>query len=478
MIAELKPYPTMKHSGVEWLGEVPEHWEQVPGRSCFSEKKVPNAGMVETAVLSLSYGRIVIKPEEKLTGLVPESFETYQVVDPGDIICRPTDLQNDHTSLRFGISNNRGIITSAYMCLETQEQLARRFGYSLLHTYDLKKVFYGLGSGLRQNLSWNDFKYLPCVIPPLPEQEAIVRFIDYVDRRIRRYIRAKRKLIKLLEEQKQAIIHQAVTGQIDVRTGKPYPAYKPSGIEWLGQVPGHWDVRSLTRSVVERADYRGATPEKVESGVVLVTAKNIRKGWIDYDVSREYVAEDRYSEIMRRGLPKLGDLLLTMEAPLGHAALVDDERVAFAQRVVRFRMTPELFWPRFVLLAALSQYIQDQLLSRGTGSTALGIKSSKLPQVRLLQPPMEEQSAVLLHIDNTTGPLDITISSTNREIELLNEYRTRLIADVVTGKLDVREADASLPDDTDETELDVDDEGPGDVETSEEEAPEINEEEE
>ena len=96
------------------------------------------------------------------------------------------------------------------------------------------KVFYGLGSGLRQNLDWSDFKHLPCSIPPLPEQTAIVRFLDHADRHIRRYIRAKQKLIALLEEQKQAIIHQAVTGQIDVRTGEPHPSYKDSGVEWLG----------------------------------------------------------------------------------------------------------------------------------------------------------------------------------------------------------------------------------------------------
>ena len=105
--------------------------------------------MIEKIVLSLSYGKIVVKPEEKLRGLVPESFATYQVIDPGDIICRPTDLQNDHTSLRFGISNDRGIITSAYMCFGTEDCMERRYGHLLFHSYDVKKIFYGFGSGLR-----------------------------------------------------------------------------------------------------------------------------------------------------------------------------------------------------------------------------------------------------------------------------------------------------------------------------------------
>lgn len=137
----LKPYPAMKNSGVPWLGEVPKHWEVKPGRACYREKKIPNAGLKEKTVLSLSYGQIIIRPEEKLHGLVPESFETYQIADPGDIVVRPTDLQNDSNSLRFGLSRHRGIITSAYMCLNTHEPISKEYGYLLLHAYDLEEGF-------------------------------------------------------------------------------------------------------------------------------------------------------------------------------------------------------------------------------------------------------------------------------------------------------------------------------------------------
>ena len=226
MIAKLKSFEITKDSGVGWLGEMPKHWKLVPGRACFRQKMVANGYLRETTVLSLSYGKIVVKPPETLHGLVPSSFETYQIIEPLDIVVRPTDLQNDHRSLRFGISGHRGIITSAYLCLVVANGVTSQYGHLLLHSYDLKKVFYGLGSGLRQNLDWNDFKYLPCLVPPLSEQAAIVRFVNYADRRIRRYIRTKQKLVELLLEQKQATIHQAVTGQIDVRTGQRYSAYK------------------------------------------------------------------------------------------------------------------------------------------------------------------------------------------------------------------------------------------------------------
>ena len=233
----LNPYPAYKLSGVPWLEDVPTHWKVLPGRACYLSRQISNKSLQETTVLSLSYGQIKFKTKDKLHGLVPASFETYQIVKPGDIICRPTDLQNDWNSLRFGLSRHRGIITSAYMCLHTHAELARDYGYLLLHTYDLKKKFYGLGSGLRQNLDWSDFKLLPCLVPSLPEQPAIVRYLDHVDRRIRRYIGAKKKLIKLLEEQKQAFIHRAVTRGLD-----PNVRLKPSGMEWLGDVPEHWEL--------------------------------------------------------------------------------------------------------------------------------------------------------------------------------------------------------------------------------------------
>jgi type I restriction enzyme S subunit len=223
-------------------------------------------------------------------------------------------------------------------------------------------------------------------------------------------------------------------------------------VEWLGNVPEYWEVRSFPRCAAERADYRGATPAKTDSGIFLVTAKNIRKGWIDYEASREFVSDSDYPKIMRRGLPRAGDLLLTTEAPLGNAALVDREDVALAQRVIRFRMNSKLLDAKFALHAVLSPYFQRQLLQRGTGSTALGIKASKLPQLQIVCPPIAEQVAILEFIEGECAPANVAAATARSEIDLLREYRTRLIADVVTGKLDVREAAARLPQEAEDLE--------------------------
>ena len=237
MIEDLKPYAEYKDSGLPWLGQVPGHWTVLHAFGAFKPNKARNNGMKEKTVLSLSYGRIVIKPAEKLHGLVPESFETYQIVNPGDIVLRTTDLQNDHTSLRVGMVRDRGIITSAYLALRCLSGVGPDYGFQFLNVWDSSKAIYGYGSGLRQNLDFSHFKRMPIPIPPPAEQAAIVRFLDWTNGRLERAVRAKRKVIALLNDQKQAIIHRAVTRGLD-----PTVPLKDSGIPWIGEIPAHWEV--------------------------------------------------------------------------------------------------------------------------------------------------------------------------------------------------------------------------------------------
>jgi type I restriction enzyme S subunit len=212
----LKPNVKMKDSGVEWIGEIPEHWEVLPGFRVFKENKSKNAGKADHNVLSLSYGNIVIKPKEKLTGLVPESFETYQIVKPGDIIIRCMDLQNDKNSLRTGIAQNHGIITSAYLNLNIINGNVPDYIYNFLHALDTAKVLYKFGTGLRQNLSYTDFKRLPILVPPIYEQKSIIEFIESVKTKIATIIFLKQEEIEKLKEYKSTLINSAVTGKIKV----------------------------------------------------------------------------------------------------------------------------------------------------------------------------------------------------------------------------------------------------------------------
>ena len=438
----LKPYPAYKDSGVEWLGKVPEHWRVLPGRACFREKKQPNTGLKEKTVLSLSYGQIVVKPPEKLHGLVPSSFETYQIVNPLDIVIRPTDLQNDWNSLRFGLSRHQGIITSAYLCFRTINTVTPEYGHLLLHSYDLMKIFYGLGSGLRQNLDWSDFKHLPCSIPPLPEQTAIVRFLDHADRRIQRYIRAKQKLIALLEEQKQAIIHQAVTGQIDVRTGQPYPSYKDSGVEWLGEVPTHWELRRV-KQVAQVL--RGKFTHRPRNDPSLYDGPYpfIQTG----DVAQAEKAITRYRQTLNKnGLAvsqmfPAGTLVMTIAANIGDVAVLDFE-ACFPDSVVGF--VPQNGVERDYLFYVF-RAMKPELLREAPVNTQGNLNVDRIGSRGIAVAPVCEQGLIVRQIEVSTARLNTAASRASRQIELLREYRTRLIADVVTGKLDAREAAAELP---------------------------------
>jgi len=204
-----------KDSRVEWIGKIPKHWEVFPGFRVFSENKRKNTGMIDDRVLSLSYGRIIRKPKEKLVGLVPESFETYQIVKAGDIIIRCTDLQNDKVSLRTALAKDDGIITSAYLNLNVKSGNSE-YLHCLLHVLDITKAIYKLGSGLRQNLSFNDFKRMIIVLPPKNEQLKIVEYIETQIAKIDKVIEIQQNYIAKLKEYKASLIDSVVTGKVRV----------------------------------------------------------------------------------------------------------------------------------------------------------------------------------------------------------------------------------------------------------------------
>ena len=447
MIADLKPYPAYKDSGVPWLGNVPDKWEILPALAAYKPKFVKNVGMIEKTVLSLSYGRIIIKPDEKLRGLVPESFETYQIVDPGDIIVRTTDLQNDQASLRIGHSENRGIITSAYMCLKTTGRVLNEFGYQFLNTYDLLKIIYGFGSGLRQNLDFVDIKRMPVLVPSKDEQAAIVRFLDHADRRIKRYIRAKQKLIKLLEEQKQAIIHRAVTRGLD-----PNVRLKPSGIEWLGDVPEHWKVAAL-RHRYSQVLGKMLDAKRITGSHLLPYLRNTDVQWDRINVEDLPTMDIPENEYGRYTVQK-GDLLVCEGGEVGRCAIWCGELgvCGFQKALHRLRpLNPAQDAPRF-LYYALRAAAKGNAFDDGHVSTIAHLTGDKLRAHGFPFPLLDEQESIVIFLDFTLKKVDQSSAFALHEIDLLREFRTRLIADVVTGKLDVREAADKLPDETDESE--------------------------
>jgi len=206
----------MKDSGVEWIGKVPEHWAVRRINDIAIQNKTKNINLFETNLLSLSYGRIIRKDFNTSFGLLPESFETYQVVNEGTVILRLTDLQNDQRSLRVGLASERGIITSAYLGLVFNRSINSNFAYYLLHLYDLAKVFYWFGGGLRSTMRFDDIKVIPFVIPPVDEQEVIAHYLDEKSTQIDRIVKAINNQIDKLKDMRKALINDVVTGKIKV----------------------------------------------------------------------------------------------------------------------------------------------------------------------------------------------------------------------------------------------------------------------
>jgi len=315
VIADLKPYAPYKDSGVPWLGEVPEHWEVWRGKWLFRHRKQLNADRADGNVLSLTLRGVVNNDPDNPEGLVPKDYATYQLFRKGDLVFKLIDLENLRTS-RVGLVHEDGIMSSAYVRLIPRSAVDIRFFFQQYFDLYQRGIYNQLGAGVRSTLGQSDLLDLSVVLPPLPEQAGIVRFLDHADWRIRRYIRAKQRLIKLLEEQKQAIIHRAVTRGLDTTNspganlnagqraggpkgeGRDSPSsvrLKPSGVEWLGDVPEHWEVRRLGRMAKV---FNGTTPSRMEPAYWLGGTVP----WLSSGKVNDYVVEAASELVTERAL--------------------------------------------------------------------------------------------------------------------------------------------------------------------------------
>jgi type I restriction enzyme S subunit len=296
------------------------------------------------------------------------------------------------------------------------------------------------------------FKLIYSCLPPPAEQAVIVRFLDHVDRRIRSYIRGKQKLIKLLEEQKEAIIHCAVTRGLD-----PNVRLKPSGVEWLGDVPEHWDVRRLKylSNSIQMGPFGASLTElqSQDTGYKLFGQENTISG--DFTKGQRWVTKAQY-EALRRYELLPGDLVLTRKGSIGKCKMVpfDAAKGIADSDTIRVRLDHAQVFDRFiVVLLQDAAYVKRQIESVQRGAILAGLNTATIGNLCVAVPPLREQTVLLSKIDAGTSVVSSAIADALHEIALLREFRTRLIADVVTGKLDVREAAADLPDELDEREL-------------------------
>ncbi len=438
VVLGLKPYSEYKDSGLPWLGRVPGHWEIQRAKSifhCIDQRS--STGKEELLSVSSAHG-IVLRKAAKVTMFKAESYVGYKLCWPGDLVINSLWAWGGG----LGVSKYHGIISTAYSVyrIRPNTPMMPDFIHEVVRSssfnWELKVRSKGVWIS-RLQLTDISFLDAPMYIPPMDEQAAIVRFLNYTNGRMERAIRAKRKTIALLNEQKQAIIHRAVT-----RGLAPDVPLKDSGIPWLGQIPAHWEIRRVKQATQilrgkfshrprnDASLYDGPYPF-IQTGAVAKAKKFItnykqtlnQKG---LSVSKMFPA---------------GTLVMTIAANIGDVAILNFD-ACFPDSIVGFVPAGKI--DRDYLYLAFC-CMKPELLREAPVNTQGNLNVERIGAMGIPLPSLEEQTGIVRYVDSETSSLGSVVSRIEREIELLREYRTRLIADVVTGKLDVREAAAHLP---------------------------------
>lgn len=391
--------------------------------------------MQEDNLLSLSYGNIIRRDVTSNEGLLPESFEIYQIVYSGDVVFRLTDLQNDKRSLRTAMALEKGIITSAYLAVTPRTVLPNFLSY-LLRFYDLTKVFYSMGGGLRQSMKYADVKRLPILVPSHGEQVAIATFLDCETGKIDALIAEQEKLLTLLAEKRQATISHAVTRGLN-----PNAPMKDSGIPWLGEVPAHWDVRSISSISTKITNgFVGPTRDiLVDEGVRYLQSLHIKRNVIRFG-SPYYVRQD-WSEAHAKSILETGDVLIVQTGDIGQAAVVTDEFAGCnCHALIIVAPVRDVVDGRWLSWVLNSDYGFHSLLAIQTGALHPHLNCGNVKTLFVPLPPMDEQLEIVAYIGERLESFEELSGEVERSIALLKDRRSALIAAAVTGKIDVRQA--------------------------------------
>ena len=438
MIDGLKSYSDYIDSRLPWLGEIPAHWKVARTKTQF-RLSIEKSGTDHGKELLSIYTHIGVRPRKDLEqkGNKASTTDDYWVVRKGDIIVNKLLAWMG----AVGVSHFDGVTSPAYDILRPIKNLEPDYYHYLFRTQLYKEQFKIRSRGImemRLRLYFDQFGQIPLLCPPPEEQSAIVRFLDYVDRRVRRYIRAKRQLIALLNEQKQAIIHRAVTRGLD-----PAVKLKPSGIEWLGDVPEGWETTTLGKlsksfktgpfgSILHQADY-------VSGGTPVINPVHMKGGQIasDSDCS---VAPETF-ERLREYVLKDGDVIFSRRGELGRCALVRERETGWlcGTGSIRVRLVPDRVDAEFLMAALQVKRVSEYLSLMSVGATMESLNTGILKGLPLVLPPREEQPVLRRLMESETAKCDRAIEMVESEVASISEYRTRLIADTVTGMVNVQD---------------------------------------
>jgi type I restriction enzyme S subunit len=415
----------MRDSGIEWVGAMPRAWKMNTIAQIFLQVKCKNTRLQEKNLLSLSYGKVKRKSIDTVEGLLPESFDGYNIIEKDDIVLRLTDLQNDHTSLRVGLAEERGIITSAYLTIRNRSNFCPKYLYYYLHSFDIAKGFYGMGAGVRQGLNWDGVKWLKILAPSVPEQERIAAFLDAECAEIDAVLERTRASIEEYKKLKQAVITQAVTKGI--RGDRPM---KDSGIEWIGDIPAEWDVVPFSKfarvsaNLVNPSDYQDylqVSPENIEkdSGKLL-PCKTVSEVGVESWNHFFHKGQILYSKIR----PKLNKVCIAPFDGLCSADMypIDTDNIS-----------------KFVVYTILSNDFNQQVAMITENRVKMPkINQKELSKIIVVLPANRmEQQEIVDYLDGECGKIDALIAKKQQYLTEIENYKKSLIYEYVTGKKEV-----------------------------------------
>lgn len=452
MDCNLKPYEEYKETEYDWLGSVPRHWNERTVRSITKLSSERNGTRNDLELLSVyrEYGVIRKSSRSDNHNVESQDLSNYKFVDSGYLVLNKMKMWQGS----LGVSRYRGIVSPAYIVCKLIGELNHDYIHYLLRSPKFKTIYNRISYGVRVgqwDMRYDDFKNIKLYIPPISEQNQIVKYLDHKLVNINKFIESKKKLIAVLKEQRQAVINEAVTKGLNSDV-----EMKSSGIEWLGDIPEHWEEKNLSQ--ISRVILSGLDKKSYENqkSVLLCNYVDVYKN--DY-ITKELdfmkaTASDE--EINNLTLLK-GDIIITKDSEswddIAVPSYVSDElkNVLCAYHLAIIRTKDESVNPEFLYSAFLSQYVSVQYKLKAKGVTRYGLSYQSIRDIKIFVPSLYEQEEIITLIRETMQKVDKAIQKIQREIDLITEYRNSLISDVVTGKVDVRGIDIDYARDSEDT---------------------------
>lgn len=434
-------YPGYRDSGVEWLGEVPSHWSVVQTKREFRKRKVTNTGMLCEDRLALTMNGVVPRALDDLDGLQSSDYEGYQIFEAGDLAFKLIDLQNVKTS-RVGMVPSRGIMSPAYIRLEPANPDIGRFGFWYFMALYWTQVFNNLGGGVRQTLGPEDLLTVPFPRPPRDERIAIAAFLDRETGKIDALIDEQRRLIALLKEKRQAVISRAVTKGLD-----PHVTMKDSGVDWLGEVPVHWEVAPLKRFVqLATSGPRGWSDLLGSKGGIFFQSQNIGTDMRVLLDGAARIVPPAGPDTDRSSL-QIDDVVVCITGGrTGAVAFVDHlpDEAFVNQHVCLIRPNTRHASGHFMSFVLFSEVGQKQLALAMYGLKQ-GLSLGDIRNLTVAMPTLAEQVEIAKVLASQFDNFTALEAEALKAIALLSERRAALISAAVTGKIDVCETGKVLP---------------------------------